>query len=141
MGTIITSTAPRSRTTTDNSNSSHGAAHAHSGGDGGSGNPTTPGSLFDTFADFQFEGQMGPVATCRHARRRWRLAPSEDNFGMLTMDSILSSAFWDNVLVPGESFHHVCEVGPVLTKGCLQGTRTRWKASAAGSCTARTGAA
>jgi hypothetical protein len=52
--------------------------------------------------DFQFASEMGPVAdmstfppTMASSR------PEDDAMGMLSMDSILSGGFWDNVLVPG----------------------------------------
>lgn len=54
--------------------------------------------------EFQFESEMGPVADMSTFPPTMAANPSEDNMGMLTMDSILSSGFWDSVLVPGK--HH-----------------------------------
>lgn len=58
----------------------------------------------DGLSEFQFDGEMGPVADISTFPPT--MAPTnhtEDHLGMLTMDSILSSNFWDSVLVPGAS--------------------------------------
>jgi len=49
-------------------------------------------------SEFQFESEMGPVADMSTFPPT--MAP-EISMGSLTMDNILSSAFWDSVLVPG----------------------------------------
>ena len=52
--------------------------------------------------DFQFNGEMGPVADISTFPPT--MAPNnqaEDASNMLSMDSILSTGFWDSVLVPG----------------------------------------
>lgn len=53
--------------------------------------------------EFQFESEMGPVADMSTFPPTMAPNPSEDNMGSLTMDNILSSGFWDSVLVPGTS--------------------------------------
>lgn len=61
-------------------------------------------SRIDPLSEFQFDSEMGPVADISTFPPT--MAPtnhSEDQLGMLTMDSILSSNFWDSVLVPGTS--------------------------------------
>lgn len=53
-------------------------------------------------ADFQFNGEMGPVADISTFPPT--MAPNnqpEDASNMMSMDSILSTGFWDSVLVPG----------------------------------------
>lgn len=54
-----------------------------------------------TLGEFQFEGEMGPVADMSTFPPTMAPNPSGDNMGALTMDNILSSGFWDSVLVPG----------------------------------------
>ena len=61
-------------------------------------------SRIDPLSEFQFDSEMGPVADISTFPPT--MAPTnhpEDQLGMLTMDSILSSNFWDSVLVPGTS--------------------------------------
>jgi hypothetical protein len=53
-------------------------------------------------SEFQFESEMGPVADMSTFPPTMAPNPSEDNMGSLTMDNILSSGFWDSVLVPGK---------------------------------------
>lgn len=53
--------------------------------------------------DYQFESEMGPVADMSTFPPTMAPNPSENNMGSLTMDNILSSGFWDNVLVPGKN--------------------------------------
>ena len=53
-------------------------------------------------AEFQFNSEMGPVADISTFPPT--MAPNnqqEDTSNMLSMDSILSTGFWDSVLVPG----------------------------------------
>lgn len=52
--------------------------------------------------DYQFESEMGPVADMSTFPPTMAPNPSEDTMGSLTMDNILSSGFWDSVLVPGK---------------------------------------
>ncbi|KAG5653537.1 hypothetical protein H0H81_012478 [Sphagnurus paluster] len=51
--------------------------------------------------EFQFESEMGPVADMSTFPPTMAPHPTEDNMGALTMDNILSTGFWDSVLVPG----------------------------------------
>ncbi|KAI0315247.1 fungal-specific transcription factor domain-containing protein [Amylostereum chailletii] len=56
--------------------------------------------------DFQFASEMGPVADISTFPPTMASSRPEDDpmaNGMLSMDSILSGGFWDNVLVPGYS--------------------------------------
>lgn len=53
--------------------------------------------------DYQFESEMGPVADMSTFPPTMAPNPSENSMGSLTMDNILSSGFWDNVLVPGKN--------------------------------------
>jgi len=58
----------------------------------------------DFMSEFQFASEMGPVADMSTFPPTMAVSrPGDDSVGMLSMDSILSSAFWDNVLVPGKS--------------------------------------
>lgn len=52
--------------------------------------------------EFQFDSEMGPVADISTFPPTMAPNPSEDTFGSLTMENILSSGFWDSVLVPGK---------------------------------------
>ncbi|KAF8237671.1 hypothetical protein L208DRAFT_476330 [Tricholoma matsutake] len=51
--------------------------------------------------EFHFESEMGPVADMSTFPPTMAPNPSENSMGSLTMDNILSSGFWDSVLVPG----------------------------------------
>jgi hypothetical protein len=53
--------------------------------------------------DYQFESEMGPVADMSTFPPTMGAVPSDPHMGGLKMDSILSNAFWDSVLVPGKS--------------------------------------
>ncbi|GLB34598.1 putative fungal specific transcription factor [Lyophyllum shimeji] len=77
---------------------------ANAGGGGGYGQLQPPAYGAEPgfmLGDFQFEGEMGPVADMSTFPPTMAPNPTEDNMGSLTMDSILSSGFWDSVLVPG----------------------------------------
>ncbi|KAJ7080387.1 fungal-specific transcription factor domain-containing protein [Mycena belliarum] len=54
-----------------------------------------------TLNEFQFDGEMGPVADMSTFPPTMAPPPSEDAMGALTMDNILSNGFWDSMLVPG----------------------------------------
>jgi hypothetical protein len=54
-----------------------------------------------TLNEFQFDGEMGPVADMSTFPPTMAPTPSEDTMGALTMDNILSNGFWDSMLVPG----------------------------------------
>ncbi|KAI0062372.1 hypothetical protein BV25DRAFT_1804016 [Artomyces pyxidatus] len=55
-------------------------------------------------SEFQFASEMGPVADISTFPPTMAASRPDDlSMGMLSMDSILSSGFWDNVLVPGYS--------------------------------------
>lgn len=56
-----------------------------------------------TLSEFQFEGEMGPVADVSTFPPTMAPDPMEDPVSGMTMDSIFSSNFWDSVLVPGTS--------------------------------------
>lgn len=64
------------------------------------------GSGFDgpmTPLGFHANSEMGPVADISTFPPTMApTAPSDDASGMLPMDSILSTSFWDSVLVPGK---------------------------------------
>ncbi|KAJ6501982.1 fungal-specific transcription factor domain-containing protein [Mycena sanguinolenta] len=51
--------------------------------------------------EFQFDGEMGPVADMSTFPPTMAPTPTEDSLGSLTMDNILSTGFWDSMLVPG----------------------------------------
>jgi hypothetical protein len=52
--------------------------------------------------EFQLDGEMGPVADMSTFPPTMMSSNHEDvNMGMLSMDNILSSGFWDSVLMPG----------------------------------------
>ena len=53
---------------------------------------------------FQFDSEMGPVADISTFPPTMAPHPSEDSLGSLTMENILSSGFWDSMLVPGAFF-------------------------------------
>ena len=52
--------------------------------------------------EFQFESEMGPVADISTFPPTMAPYPPEDNMGLLAVDNILSSGFWDSMLVPGK---------------------------------------
>ena len=115
---------------------SHTTSHELNGAASGSNMNVAP--AVDPLAEFQFDSEMGPVADMSTFPPTMAPFPTEDNFGMLTMDSILSASFWDSVLVPGKSpFSFVSTA--IVSRSCLisvlQGTRIQWRASAADSCT------
>jgi hypothetical protein len=53
-------------------------------------------------SEFHFASEMGPVADMSTFPPTMAAAHPSDSLGLLSMDSILSGGFWDNVLVPGE---------------------------------------
>jgi len=54
--------------------------------------------------DFQFAGEMGPVADMSTFPPTMATLPaSDEGMGMLSMENIFSNGFWDSVLVPGYS--------------------------------------
>ena len=54
-------------------------------------------------SEFDFESEMGPVADMSTFPPTMAPVPAEDaSTAGLTMDNILSSGFWDSVLVPGK---------------------------------------
>ncbi|KAJ7772989.1 fungal-specific transcription factor domain-containing protein [Mycena maculata] len=54
-----------------------------------------------TLNEFQFDSEMGPVADMSTFPPTMAPPPNEDVIGALTMDNILSTGFWDSMLVPG----------------------------------------
>lgn len=61
-------------------------------------NSTEP---YQLLSEFHFASEMGPVADMSTFPPTMANAQPDD-LGMLSMNSILSGGFWDNVLVPGE---------------------------------------
>jgi hypothetical protein len=57
---------------------------------------------YQMLSEFQFASEMGPVADMSTFPPTMANTQPDD-LGMLSMNSILSGGFWDNVLVPGES--------------------------------------
>lgn len=57
----------------------------------------------DPFAGYFQNGEMGPVADISTFPPTMAPSPTQLDMSMLSMDSILSADFWDNVLVPGSS--------------------------------------
>jgi len=51
--------------------------------------------------EFQFDSEMGPVADISTFPPTMAPYPSDDSMGALTIENILSSGFWDSMLVPG----------------------------------------
>ncbi|KAJ8517191.1 hypothetical protein ONZ45_g5575 [Pleurotus djamor] len=70
---------------------------------GGFANGLNHNSVPFALDDFQFEGEMGPVADMSTFPPTMAATTAEDNMGGLTMDNFLTSGFWDSVLVPGYS--------------------------------------
>jgi hypothetical protein len=56
---------------------------------------------YHMLSEFQFASEMGPVADMSTFPPTMATTQSDD-LGLMSMDSILSGGFWDNVLVPGE---------------------------------------
>ena len=84
--------------------SSSSSTSAHVGnpyGSGGSSGGYLNGLGGDlALGEFQLDGEMGPVADMSTFPPT--MSSHEDvNVGMLSMDNILSSGFWDSVLMPG----------------------------------------
>ena len=88
----------------DTPNSYHqgNALHLFGGGDAGHN-----GNFM--LNEFQFESEMGPVADISTFPPTMAPHPSGDSLGVLTMENILSSGFWDSMLVPG-AFRLFCFV-------------------------------
>ncbi len=64
---------------------------------------------YQLLSEFQFASEMGPVADMSTFPPTMANTPPDD-LGMLSMNSILSGGFWDNVLVPGEFVDNVSVV-------------------------------
>lgn len=65
---------------------------------------STPNSFDDPSSllnEFQFDSEMGPVVDISTFPPTMAPTTSEDFLGGMKMDSILSNAFWDSMLVPG----------------------------------------
>ena len=81
--------------------------HAHANGHaGGHGNPLSG----DALENFAYTGEMGPVADISTFPPTMAPTPAGMDMNMLSMDSILTSEFWDSVLVPGALALSVVEV-------------------------------
>ena len=52
--------------------------------------------------EYQFDSEMGPVADISTFPPTMAPYPPEDNMGILAVDNVLSSDFWDSMLVPGK---------------------------------------
>lgn len=78
----------------------HMNGHANGNGSGsGAGGLLAPG---DVLENFSYTGEMGPVMDISTFPPTMAPAPAGmDMSSMMSMDSILSSDFWDSVLVPG----------------------------------------
>jgi hypothetical protein len=68
---------------------------------------------YQLLSEFQFASEMGPVADMSTFPPTMANTQPDD-LGMLSMNSILSGGFWDNVLVPGE----LLLVSFLLETGC-----------------------
>ena len=83
----------------------HAHSHSHAPPPPPSHAPNGHGAFINPFGDplaeFHFDSDMGPVADISTFPPTMAPNPTEDHLSMLTMDSILSSSFWDSVLVPG----------------------------------------
>lgn len=93
---------------------------------------STPGYQDSLFMnDFQFESEMGPALDLNTFPPT--MGPPQDESGGLsglTMDSVLSNGFWDNVLVPGTSL-----VMPLFVLSLIFSQDiTTWMVSAVASC-------
>ena len=69
-------------------------------------------------SDFHFDGEMGPVADMSTFPPTMAAHSTDDAMGMLSVDSIFSNGFWDNVLVPG-SCRAFLSYFECLTKLCF----------------------
>ncbi|RPD66529.1 hypothetical protein L226DRAFT_454613 [Lentinus tigrinus ALCF2SS1-7] len=89
-------TALQPESATASSNGTHAPPHIN-------GHAHNHGALSaETLDAFAYTGEMGPVADISTFPPT--MAPSSvDHMNVLSMDSILSSEFWDSVLVPGSS--------------------------------------
>ena len=69
---------------------------------------TGPGQLaegsFALLSEFQFDGEMGPVADMSTFPPTMAPPPADDANAGLMMENILSSGFWDSMLIPGLFF-------------------------------------
>ncbi|PPQ99355.1 hypothetical protein CVT24_009220 [Panaeolus cyanescens] len=92
------------------SNHSQASSNANASSNNGSGTGTDPFNPFSTghaFPDtFQFESEMGPAVDLTTFPPTMAPNPNpghgqEEVMGALTMEHILSSGFWDSMLVPG----------------------------------------
>lgn len=52
--------------------------------------------------EFNFNSEMGPVADMSTFPPTMAPMPTDDASAGMTMDNILSSGFWDSMLVPGK---------------------------------------
>ncbi|KAI1794724.1 fungal-specific transcription factor domain-containing protein [Ganoderma leucocontextum] len=75
------------------------AAHVNGDGHGNSG-LLVSGDLLENFS---YTGEMGPVMDISTFPPTMAPTPAGMDMSMMSMDSILSSDFWDSVLVPGSS--------------------------------------
>ena len=94
----------------------HMNGHANGNGSGsgsGGGGLLAPG---DVLENFSYTGEMGPVMDISTFPPTMAPAPAGmDMSSMMSMDSILSSDFWDSVLVPGGwPLHLPSVIGAVL---------------------------
>jgi hypothetical protein len=59
---------------------------------------------FNLLSEFQFDGEMGPVADMSTFPPTMAPPPADDANAGLMMENILSSGFWDSMLIPGTFF-------------------------------------
>ena len=59
---------------------------------------------YNLLSEFQFDGEMGPVADMSTFPPTMAPPPPDDANAGLMMENILSSGFWDSMLIPGTFF-------------------------------------
>lgn len=89
-------------------------------------------------SEFQFASEMGPVTDMTTFPPTMATTHPTDSLGLLSMDSILSGGFWDNMLVPGRFVVSSPNGEANIT---IQVTLTLWKGSVGALYMARVAAA
>lgn len=67
----------------------------------GRGNGASSNDANSLLDEFRFNSEMGPVADMSTFPPTMMAGAVDEDMGYLSMDSILSTGFWDSVLVPG----------------------------------------
>jgi hypothetical protein len=82
--------------------------HQHQSTNNSNNNNAGQGQLmegsFNLLSEFQFDGEMGPVADMSTFPPTMAPPPADDANAGLMMENILSSGFWDSMLIPGTLF-------------------------------------